>query len=300
MVELEIKLPEGFLEEEVIDGVKVERKTKEIWAVEMDLYFQLRRVCEKYGLKYFADGGTLLGAVRHKGFIPWDDDMDFAMKRDDYEKLCEVAPQEFKEPYFFQTEFTDPGSQRGHAQLRNSRTTAIVMYESEDHFRFNQGIFIDIFVLDNLPDDLTEREAFVQKMEKTRLSFKKYAWYSTRYKPKTGVKGILRAALHQILGNRKNPVYRKYDRDAQKYRNVKTKECGMVTLKPLVKEYRYENAWIEETAELPFSFTTIPVPADYRSFLNREYGSGWETPVHTSSLHGDTIFDTDKPYTEYI
>ena len=91
MVELEIKLPEGFLEEEVIDGVKVDRKTKEIWAVEMDLYFQLRRVCEKYGLKYFADGGTLLGAVRHKGFIPWDDDMDFAMKRDDYEKLCPWA-----------------------------------------------------------------------------------------------------------------------------------------------------------------------------------------------------------------
>jgi lipopolysaccharide cholinephosphotransferase len=221
------------------------------------------------------------------------------MLREDYELFLEKAPEHLPEYYFLQTFYSDPEYYHCFAKLRDSRTT-FIENTAQKLRHMNQGIFIDIFVLDNLPDDLTEREAFVQKMEKTRLSFKKYAWYSTRYKPKTGVKGILRAALHQILGNRKNPVYRKYDRDAQKYRNVKTKECGMVTLKPLVKEYRYENAWIEETAELPFSFTTIPVPADYRSFLNREYGSGWETPVHTSSLHGDTIFDTDKPYTEYI
>lgn len=300
MVDLEIQLPEGFLEEEIIDGVKVEKKTKEIWAVELDLYFQLRRVCEKYGLKYFADGGTLLGAVRHKGFIPWDDDMDFAMKRDDYEKLCEVAPKEFKYPYFFQTEFTDPGSQRGHAQLRNSRTTAVIMYEAEDYFPFNQGIFIDIFILDNLPDDPEERKKFVRHMEKTKLRFKKYARRSTRYKPLKGIKGLLKKAVHQVLGSTRNPVYEKFDREAQKYRYQETEECGMVTLKPLVREYRYRNEWIRETAELPFMFTTVPVPADYRSFLNREYGSGWETPVRASSLHGDTIFDTDRPYTEYI
>ena len=63
--------------------------------------------CEEHNLRYYFTGGALIGVLRHKGFIPWDDDMDFMMYRDDFEKLCSVA-SEFKEPYFFQTEETDP------------------------------------------------------------------------------------------------------------------------------------------------------------------------------------------------
>ena len=120
MVDLNIELPKGFLEEEVRCGYTVTRKMKEVWAVELDLLKEFKRVCNKYDLKYCADGGTLLGAIRHQGFIPWDDDLDIAMLRKDFEKLNEVAPAEFKKPYFWQTEETDKGSARGHAQLRYS------------------------------------------------------------------------------------------------------------------------------------------------------------------------------------
>ena len=141
MVDLNIELPKGFLEEEVRCGYTVTRKMKEVWAVELDLLKEFKRVCNKYDLKYCADGGTLLGAIRHQGFIPWDDDLDIAMLRKDFEKLNEVAPAEFKKPYFWQTEETDKGSARGHAQLRNSDTTGIIKneYEHQRNNNFNQG-----------------------------------------------------------------------------------------------------------------------------------------------------------------
>ena len=149
MVDLNIKLPDDFLEEEIRCGYTVTRKMKKVWAVELDLLNELLRVCNKYNIKIFASGGTMLGAVRHKGFIPWDDDIDMGMLRKDYDKLCKIANKEFQYPYFFQTNYTDPGTLRGHAQLRNSNTTSFLQNEGSE-YSFNQGIFIDIFPMDFL------------------------------------------------------------------------------------------------------------------------------------------------------
>ena len=97
----------SFFREEIRNGFLVTEKMKRIWYTEISLLQELDRVCKKYGLRYFAEYGTLLGAVRHNGFIPWDDDIDVAMLRDDYEKLKKVAAEEFKAPYFFQDSYTD-------------------------------------------------------------------------------------------------------------------------------------------------------------------------------------------------
>ena len=118
MVKLNINLPQNFLDEETRCGFTISEKLKEVWAVELDLLSEFDRVCKKYGIKYIASGGTMLGAARHHGFIPWDDDVDLMMMRDEYDKLCEIAPTEFKHPYFFQTEDTDPGFMRYFARLR--------------------------------------------------------------------------------------------------------------------------------------------------------------------------------------
>ena len=109
MVKLEIELPEGFLDEEVRCGYTVTAKAKRAWAVQMDLLHKLDEVCKKYNLRYFADSGTLLGAARDKGYIPWDDDIDIVMLRKDYEKLRDVADEEFKHPYFYQDMYRDEG-----------------------------------------------------------------------------------------------------------------------------------------------------------------------------------------------
>ena len=157
---IKIDLPDAFLKEEIRCEYMITPEKKAVWAVELDLLTEFDRVCKKNNIKYCADGGTLLGAVRHKGFIPWDDDIDLAMLRSEYEKLCEVAPKEFKEPYFFQTDKTDIDYARGHAQLRNSRTTGILKSEMGTGCKFNQGIFIDIFPFDAVPEDEKEKKRF--------------------------------------------------------------------------------------------------------------------------------------------
>lgn len=153
---IQIKLDESFfLEEERCDYV-VKPEMKQLWAVLLDLMVQFDKVCKKNGVKYFLDSGTLLGAVRHKEFIPWDNDVDVIMFRSEYDKLCKVAPTEFSAPYFWQTNETDPGSLRRHAQLRNSLTTCLLCNEMENgvpEYGYNQGAFLNVFILDEIPDN---------------------------------------------------------------------------------------------------------------------------------------------------
>lgn len=151
MLPIKIELPEGFLDEEVRCGYTVSAEMKKLWAVELDLLAEFDRVCKKHGLTYFVEGGTLLGTIRHQGFIPWDDDVDLVMFREEYEKLLKIVDQEFQHPYFFQTPFTDPGLIMGGSRLRNSETTLVSDFENKRPYK-NKGIFIDIFILDKVPE----------------------------------------------------------------------------------------------------------------------------------------------------
>ena len=135
-------LPESFFDEELKCGFLISKERKKIWAVLLDLLIKFDSVCKKHNLSYCFTDGSLLGAVRHKGFIPWDDDLDVSMPRADYEKL-QSLDYEFDNPYFLQTPYTDKGCFYSFVKIRNKNTTGLskaFMYQG-----FNDGLFLDVF-----------------------------------------------------------------------------------------------------------------------------------------------------------
>ena len=130
---------------------------RKLWDVVLDLLEKFKSICYKYNLSYSATAGTLLGAVRHKGFIPWDDDIDLALPWPDYKCLLEVAPKECHYPYFFQSFLTEKDGEVAGCRLRRSDTTGFTKWE---HLNvgpdYDRGIFIDIFPLFNVPDLLCD------------------------------------------------------------------------------------------------------------------------------------------------
>ena len=154
-------ISESFLEEEVICDYKVSSSLKAVQAISLDLLIQLDKVCKKNNITYFLGYGTLLGAIRHKGFIPWDDDIDVLMFRDDYEKFISLK-NEFSYPYFLQTPETDPGYLFSITKLRNSETCNFA--KARASFGINSGLWVDIFPLDKCV--LSNREKIFNEIYK--------------------------------------------------------------------------------------------------------------------------------------
>lgn len=296
MVDVNIKIPEHFLEEEERCGYTVSSKMKEVWAIQIDMLKELERVCNKYGITYFADSGTLIGAVRHKGYIPWDDDIDLVMLRKDYNKLLSVASTEFKYPYFLQNCYTDKDYIRGHSQFRNSATTGSI--KSDVNKPFNRGIFIDIFPLDNIPDN-----SFLFKLQLFRINIiwkilKKYK-YSKLGKSivKDFIFTIFGKVFFSIIDYRK--YFRHYENVCSKYMNKKTKRISYIEYSRGKKKHIWNADNFKNSHKVPFEFTDINIPDGYDERLSVEYND-YMTIKNVPSSHGEVILDTNVPYTTYF
>lgn len=285
------------LQEENRCGYVISTKMKNIWNIQLEMLQKLIEVCQKYDLKIFAAGGTMLGAVRHKGYIPWDDDIDIDMLRPDYDKLLSIAAQEFKAPYFFQTAYSDEGYYRGHAQLRYDNTTAIL--KSEPYVQFNQGIFIDIFVLDALPSNLQIRENLIEQTQQI-LNF---LWIR-RYPHLRILHPIRLMKLYKRMKGKTNwsdrMLYKYFEDLFRKNSISESEEIAPLTLDPLNKRFYRKKEWYQDVIYMPFEYIQIPVSTRYEDILRKQYGPDYMTPKQAPTLHGDVILDSNCPYKEYL
>jgi len=143
-------VPETFYQEEQRETF-VPSGLKKLWALQIDMVKQVETICNRHNLKYFAVFGTALGAIRHNGFIPWDDDMDIALKRNDYDLFCKYAVEELPKQYFLQLPTSDPNFYSDHAFLRNSNATCIV--KGDEKLKINNGAIIHIMPIDAYTSD---------------------------------------------------------------------------------------------------------------------------------------------------
>ncbi len=277
----------------------VSDKIKDLWSVLLDLLEQFKNGCKKYGFKYYAAGGTLLGAARHKGFIPWDDDLDVQMMWDDFQKLMEIADKEFKYPYFLQSYKNDEFGELSNNRLRRSDTTGFTKWEYDNikNTNHNRGIFIDIFPLFPIPKKEADKKK--KKDHLTKL------WKVIR-------------GWNAIQNNNSDypSVYEQYIVDYKEYSKKYTieqiknqymdlcaeidgefDEIGETSFRTLNDKFIWNKSWFEKSIELPFQNTTIACPAQYNEVLTKQFGD-WKTPVFNGSNHEMYIFDTKVPYTQ--
>lgn len=288
------------LEGEERKGYKVSSSMKAVWNVQINLVKKLLEVCKNNNLKIWADGGTLLGTIREHGYIPWDDDIDMVMLRDDYDKLVAISQKEFRSPFFFQSAHSENNYFRGHSQLRYENTAAIL---PGDLFqRFNQGIFIDIFVYDEIPDDFDEEWYISLKkadLIMSRLLGSTYPGYYV-FSPKINLyhlkcRRYCRRKGYLTLFDEFESLFR--INNGKGYKRV---SCPCFS-RQLFDIATRELTWYDGTIWLPFETIKLPVPSGYDMILRTQYGNNFMTPMQAPSIHGGyLILDANNSYKKYL
>lgn len=280
MRENELRFKDEYFEDEVRCGFMVPGIMKQAWAAELEVLHEIDVLCRKHNLTYYADWGTLLAAVRHGGFIPWDDDLDIAMPRKDYIRFMELAKTELPygmEAYNYQT--------RDDHWLFLARVISKprICFEPDHLEKFHQFPYIvsvDIFVLDKVSDD----DAANEKRNQDVL-------YTIAAADRIGDGGLTETVREQILQKVEaisgqqvcrgmvdiETKRRLYGIAETMFARFEEEDCGRITqLFPFgLKDVK--NAWpreyYEHTIRIPFENTTIPVPVYYDRMLRKKYGN---------------------------
>ncbi len=263
-----------------------DEELKQVNDIQIAMLDEVDRICRKYKIKYMICGGTLLGAVRHKGFIPWDDDVDIRMDRIEYEKFCKVCQKELdSDKYFFQTHKTDKNYPWFFGKIRYNYSRYVRV--GQEHLKMNDGIFIDIFPTDGLPNNIIHRKIVLAYCH----ILKKMLYSVVGCKnEKNYIKRVGYILLNMVP---KSLVYDLFETMAKKYSNRKYKyEADYSFPASLMCRENIQRKWLENLVEVEFEgkyyYTTYAID----EWLTIGYGDYMQLPpVEERHGHNDiTIF----------
>lgn len=286
-------------EEEKIADYTVSNQMKKVWKVELRMLDEVDRICKKYGLTYYFVHGSLLGAVRHKGFIPWDDDLDIAMLREDYDKFLAAAPEELPEGLSLHTAATEADVfWGGFARIRDARTTA--MEPREMGHKANLGIWIDILPIDTATSD--EKKFYRQQL---RIRHCHRLFLAKTYGRDFKCYGDMKKwqwRWYRLLavGISREKLAAKLDKAITLYRDEDSDEVAM--LSGYFKHRRLVRKDFEGTVLLDFEHRKVPAPVGYESYLFRSLGKDYMRypPEEERKPKHDGIWNPDEPYEKYV
>lgn len=279
---------EKFFEGEERENFFVDSRMKRYWASQIEVLEEIKRICDKYKIKYFAEWGTLLGAVRHKGIIPWDDDIDIGMLRDDWNRFAQIAPRELDAWFEMKNIYNDTEQDNCIMRVINSRH---MNFDTDFLERFHMCPFstgIDIFPIDYIPRDSKKDEELVHLIHTLMVT----AATVSEEPPYTSDDREIAEMWEKTLGvkidwnNRLHHEIKKMvDMAMQQCTPEEADEVCSMMRRQNGQDYHVPKEYYDEWIDMPFEYTTIPVPKNYDYILKLKYGEDYMMPKQIRGGH---------------
>nr|WP_277612746.1 LicD family protein [Methanocorpusculum petauri] len=267
-----------------------EKSLRKLQLIELGALLEVKRICEKHHIQYILTGGSLLGAVRHHGFIPWDDDIDIGMLRDDYERFVSVCGSELNEMYYLQTQSSDVNYAYPFSKIRVNGTQ--YMDESTWHIEMHHGVWIDIFPYDNFPDDKIASILHTYALRYFMDSYCVLCGYGSSRGVFYQIFRIFASLPLRFFG--KKLSLRAMIYEITRYNKVRTEYVTMSMSMPKYSRFFCKREDFFNIQFIMFEGHHFPIPAVSHPILSRMYGDDYMQypPVdQRHPIHNPIVFD---------
>lgn len=273
----------------LINSYMSDEDLRKMQLIQLEMLKEVDRICKKHNIRYSIIAGTLLGAVRHKGYIPWDDDADIAMLRKDYDKFTEICEKELdKNKFYFQDHKNTEGYRWGYGKLRRKNTTFI--RQGQEHMPYEAGVFIDIFPLDEVPNNKLNRKMYNCGCTVVR----KMLW--SEVGAKVDNKIYLRFMYKIMAKIPRDTIFNYYEKLKKLGSKNKSAWVRILTFPtPDNGEYGYKKIWYENLEDIEFEGYLFPAIKEYDEYLSFKFGNYLKLPpIEQRKVHVASYYNFDK------
>lgn len=243
---------------------------RRVQLIELEILVELDRICKKYDIRYCISAGTQLGAIRHKGFIPWDDDADVAFLRPEYEKFRSACEKELnQEKFYFQDYRNTPGYRWGYGKLRRKGTEFVRL--NQENMPYAQGIFVDIMPYDNVPDGYISRKVHNIKC----FFYRKCFWAPIGKAQSFGLEKVFYQILDKLPDEK---VYMFFNRFIKKNNRRETKRIRILAFPVPGHENGYLRSCFVELVPTEFEGVKLMGMKNFDTYLSYKYGDYMKFP----------------------